>query len=717
MVQRWYSKWDNMEDDTDPNEGLEDSPVSTAVDGTLVDAVTAVIGNLQTELHVIVDECNGGTAAGNSIIDNIMNLSGLNPSKRPDILAYDMRAWNCLLWIRWKSDTVAPFSDCGYLVYSSDATKDAKLVSVENKDTCKADMLTQICQLADIRKNSALLAIAFRLLVPELQALFTRVRALILSKQPSGRPNPDGQELEEPVSQVLKSYEAGLEELQSGRHLKSGADQTQLVLEAYRQMAMLYETMGTDQDHYLDKVPLGQKSFAKAEAYFTEWLQRVKEAGRHTGTLSDDVENNNPKAAPQGNVTEKSKLDGNADKSKTISDAVIVDAKRRLAGVLHKMHSKTKMMAAAKLYTELGDVESAHKAALDAKEWNGGEDEASDVAMSRGLSDDAPSHSKEEERQALAETGDGASAKQHPAPSAAEIKAAKAARIRLGLEAPDPNDPVDITPAPTPSNIPSGVEPTSVDVDYTPSEQLEALDNPTEELESMATRLANINKDWLGVTTALLTTRRLTIHHSELLQPHLPTLVPLIRKSCDNARSALCKSGLLCVADLLKTFGDSFIPHMEAGGVSSLLLVLMKKASQDKRFVVDEARKTLLVMVEMWTAEDTLRVMNPHIAHKSPKIRAEAAKIVCAAFEKLHYVGGADSVMEHFAEMLQIAGKLVSDKEPDARKAARTMATTLKACHGSRVEDKSMQTEAWEAACKEKLDPTLAAGIIRASKA
>ena len=71
-------------------------------------------------------------------------------------------------------------------------------------------------------------------------------------------------------------------------------------------------------------------------------------------------------------------------------------------------------------------------------------------------------------------------------------------------------------------------------------------------------------------------------------------MVPLVLKSVRSLRSAVCKSAILATADLYLSFGDALLPHTDVGGAakpmgSVLAQILLKCASNDKRFVIDEA--------------------------------------------------------------------------------------------------------------------------------
>lgn len=55
------------------------------------------------------------------------------------------------------------------------------------------------------------------------------------------------------------------------------------------------------------------------------------------------------------------------------------------------------------------------------------------------------------------------------------------------------------------------------------------------------------------------------------------------------------------------------------------LLQLLLKASQDKKFVCEEAEKALNAMVEFFTPLPLLKKLQVYVSHSNPRIRAKAA--------------------------------------------------------------------------------------------
>ena len=61
----------------------------------------------------------------------------------------------------------------------------------------------------------------------------------------------------------------------------------------------------------------------------------------------------------------------------------------------------------------------------------------------------------------------------------------------------------------------------------------------------------------------------------------------------------------------------------------------MLKASQDKKFVCEEAERTLQVMTECVPSSPLLMQLKPYVSHSNPRVRAKAASCVYRCVSKL----------------------------------------------------------------------------------
>ncbi|KAK1297242.1 hypothetical protein QJS10_CPB15g00916 [Acorus calamus] len=254
----------------------------------------------------------------------------------------------------------------------------------------------------------------------------------------------------------------------------------------------------------------------------------------------------------------------------------------------------------------------------------------------------------------------------------------------------------------------AGVEIGTSEVEYIESENLDDLADAD---ASLSTILANLDsKNWVLLCAALNNVRRLSIFHKEMLLEFLGNVIPLIVKSLKNPRSAVCKTAIMTSADIFKVYSDHIIDSSEP-----LLVQLLLKSSQDKRFVCEAAERALIAMTTWVSPTLLLPKLIPHLKHKNPRIRAKASMCVSRSVPQL----GVEGIIAYgIDKLIQIAASQLSDQLPESREAARSLALELQSVYEKSkpppTED-SEQTEtgSWECFCQEKLSPLNAQAVIR----
>ncbi|KAJ6746255.1 CLASP [Salix koriyanagi] len=111
----------------------------------------------------------------------------------------------------------------------------------------------------------------------------------------------------------------------------------------------------------------------------------------------------------------------------------------------------------------------------------------------------------------------------------------------------------------------------------------------------------------------------------QILNPRsMEKVVLVVVKAMKNPRSALCKTSIMASSDIFKVFGDQLLDSTN-NAFDNLLLQLLLKASQDKRFVCEEADRALNAMVKSMTPLPFLNKLRPYVSHSNPRVRAKAA--------------------------------------------------------------------------------------------
>ncbi|KAL7144463.1 hypothetical protein ABFS83_07G013700 [Erythranthe nasuta] len=254
----------------------------------------------------------------------------------------------------------------------------------------------------------------------------------------------------------------------------------------------------------------------------------------------------------------------------------------------------------------------------------------------------------------------------------------------------------NIAPGPPPS--------TEASIDYISSENLEEFQDPEAKIQGLVGGLES--KDWLKVCESLNDTRRFAIYHSNLLLPILEKVVLVMVKSIKNPRSALCKTSIMASSDIFKAFGVQLI-ESTSDALSQLLLQLLLKSSQDKKFVCEEADKALSIMVDSMAPLPLLRKLSACVGHSNLRIRAKAAVSFANCVSKMDLKG-----MEAFglASLIKMAANLRNDKLPEAREAAKGIVVSV---YEAITENEEEKSEFWQSFCQSNLPAIHAQAMVK----
>ncbi|KAL2530590.1 ARM repeat superfamily protein [Forsythia ovata] len=239
-------------------------------------------------------------------------------------------------------------------------------------------------------------------------------------------------------------------------------------------------------------------------------------------------------------------------------------------------------------------------------------------------------------------------------------------------------------------------------IDYIPSENIKAFPDPDIQIQGLVGGLES--KDWLKVCESLNDLRRFALFHPTLLLPILEKVMLVIVKAIKNPRSALCKTSIMASSDIFQAFGEKLL---DSGSFDHLLLQLLLKASQDKKFVCEEADRALKAMVEFITPLALLDKLRSYVSHSNLRVRAKAATFISNCVSKMDLDG-----MEEFGlvELIQTAANLLNDKLPEAREAARSIVTSL---YKALTENEEQKEESWQSFCHSNLPAIHAQAMVK----
>ncbi|KAI4346996.1 hypothetical protein L6164_007850 [Bauhinia variegata] len=255
----------------------------------------------------------------------------------------------------------------------------------------------------------------------------------------------------------------------------------------------------------------------------------------------------------------------------------------------------------------------------------------------------------------------------------------------------------------------SGVEIGNAEVEYIESENL----NDLEDIDAcIKTLLAGHDtKDWVLVCDALNNVRRLSIFHKEAILDMLGDVIAFVTKSLKSPRSAVCKTAIMTSADIFSAYNDLIIDSLDP-----LLVQLLLKSSQDKRFVCEAAERALVAMTTWISPISLLPKLQPYLKNKNPRIRAKASMCFSRSVPRL----GVEGIKEYgIDKLIQVGASQLSDQLPESREAARTLLLELQHVY-EKFQDLMPATVSehpemgsWESFCQSKLSPLSAQAVLR----
>uniref|UniRef100_A0A6N2K2E5 TOG domain-containing protein n=1 Tax=Salix viminalis TaxID=40686 RepID=A0A6N2K2E5_SALVM len=246
--------------------------------------------------------------------------------------------------------------------------------------------------------------------------------------------------------------------------------------------------------------------------------------------------------------------------------------------------------------------------------------------------------------------------------------------------------------------------PSSSPIDYISSDNLKPISDPESKIQGLIERLDS--KDWTNVCESLNNIRRFALYHSSLLLPFLEKVMSVVVKCMKNPRSALIKTSIMASSDIFYAFGDQLLDSI-SDAFDNLLLQLLLKASQDKKFVCEEADKALNAMVQSMTPLPLLNKLKPYVSHVNLRIRAKAAISISNFVSKMGLEG-----MDEFGlvSLVQVAADLLNDRLPEAREAARRIVISVYEAYTGSEEQKQ---EEWQSFCQSSLPPIHVHSLVK----
>ncbi|KAL5983778.1 hypothetical protein ACLOJK_017870 [Asimina triloba] len=262
--------------------------------------------------------------------------------------------------------------------------------------------------------------------------------------------------------------------------------------------------------------------------------------------------------------------------------------------------------------------------------------------------------------------------------------------------------------------------------DYVASEDLKPLPDPEAKIKGLLDGLES--KDWMKVCEALNDARRLALYHSSLLLPLLDKVLLVMVKAMKNPRSALCKTSIMASTDTFQAFGHLLLSSSSVVAVDNLLLQLLLKASQDKKFVCEEAEKALQAMTSSVPPIPLLQKLQAYVGHANLKVRAKTAVSISNCVSKMLLLGLKETCISFsmqarkeieefgFVQLLRIAANFLNDRLPEARESARSIGNSVYdalTTANAQTTSGMSSLESWQTFCTSNLPPILAQAMVK----
>ncbi|KAK7290504.1 hypothetical protein RIF29_04969 [Crotalaria pallida] len=117
-------------------------------------------------------------------------------------------------------------------------------------------------------------------------------------------------------------------------------------------------------------------------------------------------------------------------------------------------------------------------------------------------------------------------------------------------------------------------------------------------------------------------------------------IVLVVAKTMKNPRSALCKTSVMVASDIFNAFGDKLLDlSTSEEAFDGLLFQLLLKASQDKKFVGEEADRALGIMVGSMTPLPFIQKLRAYVSHKNLRVGAKAVVSLTNCVSKMMVSG------------------------------------------------------------------------------
>jgi hypothetical protein len=224
------------------------------------------------------------------------------------------------------------------------------------------------------------------------------------------------------------------------------------------------------------------------------------------------------------------------------------------------------------------------------------------------------------------------------------------------------------------------------------TEDIEPSENPDREFRQAMDFIQS--DDWEKNMHALLSIRRMAVHHPDLLsdKERLHTVSVRLMEAVDNLRSAVSKNAVISFRDLFNQLEKLMDPELD-----KVLPFLIKKVV-GSGFIAEEIETAVDAAIARCTMQRVLSALILSYQHKNPMVRAHTAMLIERGLEAWSSrIRGAAREMER---LLPTAGAMLDEGAIETRNYGKRVCYHLYSALGAQDFERRVRSTAADAAAK-----------------
>ncbi|GMH83835.1 hypothetical protein TrST_g9389 [Triparma strigata] len=204
--------------------------------------------------------------------------------------------------------------------------------------------------------------------------------------------------------------------------------------------------------------------------------------------------------------------------------------------------------------------------------------------------------------------------------------------------------------------------------EYMSTDDIRPSPNPQQELQMMLGGVGT--QEWPELFHTLNSVRRLSLHHGQLLESHVHSVLRSVLKAVDNLRSTIAKNAMLTIADMWMGMGRVMDPELNL-----VAPMLVKRFADTNGFLSEVAEECIGTVITNASDGRCLGAFLLSASNKQPLVRAKAAAVILRCVNKFSPEKLASS--RELGKLIQSLALFCQDRQSDTRSYGRQIAASL----------------------------------------